>query len=561
MQRNNLSTSNSAGTNSYQAESYYRYQPTYYYDTKEQAVSYHSGPQTSYSESQPSDPSYYSYRTATGYTVPTMGDKGYSHQSTAAYTFNNLSIDPSNPIAAALQSLQTRIYNSMQRNTYDRPRSEILNQALLSISNIQSEINNNALLLDLYITVNSIFNICSKGPDFISALKKVFGEREDILRGDSHDYCYSQTLANQFCQNVAKIVFPTSEPLNILLEKARTQNRSAPWQDVTTLDSNIEDAGSFFRTRNNCIHLYQAVVDRAIGILRRGYFELSDIWHGTDVKNLDTLSNESLNVLKQRSPTLRQLVEYTETLAVNSGYITQIFANWRKGLKDGKGSGEAGTASYLANQEFFDWWDNLSKTQEGQIIKSKISDITDLNNFINELKSKASLDHCVDGYQYELEKLLGQHRQALQKIENSCFLNDLTEYDLENIKQQISSELGRFQTIKIDSSFFSDLCKNKDFMNRFSKNSEKMTFTDVIQKPAPVITPSPKPVAPKIVNVEPAKKAVSQPQVVYQPPTTVPQQPQYNCYYPSVQKHGLFKHYRERREVKKIEKQLQKLKF
>lgn len=506
-----------------------------------------------YNSSQPS--ASYSYQpTYASQQYTTTPQAGYSQQSYAA-----------SPMMIALQNLQTRIYNALQRNAYDKMRSEILNHALTALGNVQVEAYDNALLLDLYLTINSVFDICGKHSDFNAALKKFFGQREELLRGDSHDYCYSQSLANQFCQRVAKTVFPHKNPLNVLLENALANDRREIWQDVTTLDNSLDSPGEFFRTKDNCIHLYQAVVERAIGILKRGYFDINEIWRGTDVKNLKSLNNESLLILKQRSPTLRQLIEHTETLNKGAGFITKKFAEWRCGLKAGvRNNGpedlEADKASYKANKEFFEWWNELPKSTKGQAIRNKINQISELGAFIKTMSSKDSINNCVDGYQMELEELLGRYRDELKQIDQPQFQSDFSNNELDQLKQVISRELDSFCTIKTNQNVFAELCQKKDLMDRLAKRPEYVTYSDISYKIASVVKPSPKPVpSPKLFNDESIQSKPVVNQQMMPPSLSAPSQPTYQQAYQPVQKHGLFKHFREKREEKKIQKQFQKL--
>lgn len=537
MQRNNLPFSNTDYENSYQTSA----GGTYLYNS--------AGPNLS------------KFHVVSNY--PTSQTSSYYNYHQPAMTYNSVSTSSSSPIVTLLQNLQTRISNDIQQHSHDRQRSEILNQALAYIGNLNTEIREENFLLDLYLTINSVFNICTTTKtNLSSAIKDFFSKREDLLRGDSHDYFYRQSLANQFCISLAKIVFPNKSPINVLLNDALTKNRREPWQDVTTLESDIDSVATCFRTTTNCIHMYEPIVEQAIAILKRGYFESHEIWRGTDVKNLNSLTRDDLYILKQRTPTLGQLINHVEHLGTEAGFITKKFAELRKGLKAGAGGDFARKPSYVANQEFFEWWNYLSQTKEGKIIKARISEIKDLKNFLDILSSNNSIDTCVEWLVDELDVILGDYRNDLLKIEKNYQSSGLSDASLNQIRNQIMNELSVFQNIKTNKNYFEELYQSKDFMNRLIKNAEKMTLNDlrpsVVQ---PVFTPPPKVNETKTSSIS----NISSSKELWQPTPTVIPQPQvqqgpinYGIPTPR-QKHGLFKHYREKREEKKIQNEINKV--
>lgn len=386
-------------------------------------------------------------------------------------------------IIQLLQNLNTRINIYLQEKPIDKLRSDILNLALQYLNKTSSNKNDVALLLDFYCTINSVFNICHSTSDLHARLRRFFAARENFLCGDSYDYCYQQTLANQFCQNIAQIAFPSDSPMNVLLHNARTQNRSNKWRDETTLEEDVGSPISFFRTNDNCIHLYEIVVDRAIANINKGFYELDDIWCGTDAKNLGPLTQHDLYILMQRSQALKQLIVYTGQLSTFTGIIWKRLNDLRAGLSAGAGGGYASSPAYLANQRFFNWWNNLQHTAEGTQLKSLMaqnSKLTSLMAFIENLKQTS--DVCVAGIAGNLETILSseQVHDAIRKIEGGP-KTYLSGKELEQFRIQIAHELQTFKTITTNKNSFAQLSESKNFIDDLVSNAESMTYDGLIE--------------------------------------------------------------------------------
>lgn len=248
------------------------------------------------------------------------------------------------------------------------------------------------VLLDLYATVKTIDKILISSLDELTLTEKVrqfFAVREDLLRGDGLDYCYGFTPANQFCCQVAQIVFPDEHPANVLLKQATTESRV--WKNFITMETDLPDSPhDYFRTSSNCIHLYEYVVMQAIESLRRGEKDLAVIWRGSDVVleekyNNKALSEVDLAIISQRTPTLGELVSYTKKL--NGSLQDTIYARisrLRTGLllSDAHNNGTelfADTAAYNFIIEFCTWWNELGQNPGGQEIQKKILAVTNDN--------------------------------------------------------------------------------------------------------------------------------------------------------------------------------------
>lgn len=387
-------------------------------------------------------------------------------------------------ILVLIQGLQNRIADFLQIND-DKFKSAILNNAIEQINNLNSIGQNDAQMLDLYLTINSVLAICSKSNDVSAYIKEFLAVRENLLIGDSNDYCYNETLANNFCYNIATILYPQQPPMNILLHDAMTEHRSVPWQDVTTLENDITSPGSYFRTDDNCINLYIPVLERAIANLNRGQCNLNQIWFTTDEKSLRPLSQEELNILKQRSPSLHNLVTYTEKLESCTGSISKRFDDLRNGLCAGANEGgNARPAAHVAVSQFFKWWDGLDNFDEGKLIKQKISKINSLAAFITKL-SKVK-DVCVHALSSDLTSAFASDsvRNSLRAIENDKS-KYLSTKELKEVQKSIELELADYRNIKINKNIFDDLLQSPQFMEKLNEHPEALTYSDV-KLPTPI---------------------------------------------------------------------------
>jgi hypothetical protein len=204
-------------------------------------------------------------------------------------------------------------------------QKKILTASITALKNYNLEKNHPERLLDLYCTANSIFKIISattNANDLPQKIQAFFVTRENFLRNDAHDYCNTLTLANQLCAETVEILFPNIEsPANILLSNAISENRSQPWFDETMQSPDLPLApGDFFRTKDNEIHLYAAILDHVVEQLITNHTAQNEIWRGTDnkkPKENQALSDEDLLVIENRTPTLATLVNYTRKLKSN----------------------------------------------------------------------------------------------------------------------------------------------------------------------------------------------------------------------------------------------------
>lgn len=455
-------------------------------------------------------------------------------------------------IVQLIQNLQKRIFDFLHIN-HDQLKFKMLNEGLELINSINSAGENDAQLLDLYMTINSVYRICSRHNNILPRIKGFLETREDILIGDTNDYCYHETLANNFCYHLATLLFPQQPAMNVLLRKALTENRSTPWQDVTTLENDIPSPGSFFRTNDNCIHLYAPVVDRAIANLNRGQAKLSEIWFGTDEKNLRTLSQEELNILKQRSQTLKNLVTYTEELENYRGALSKRFDDLRNGLIAGSnGGGEAKSPAYTGVAQFFNWWNELDNSEAGRIEKDKILKIAGMNQYLDYL-SKVK-DACVTGLHNQLSQVydVPNVREALRVIEKDD-AHYLSSDELDKLRKQITQELEEYQNINVNKNIFEDISRSPQFIEKLKGRGEKLTYGDV---KVAIIEMKTNLTTPQTTNIQQTVTPNSKmPGSFYNDPNNG----MYNQRHPiPIVKHGLFKHLRQRHEEKKYEKQMLK---
>ncbi len=245
-----------------------------------------------------------------------------------------------------------------------------------------------ATAFDLKLLLNDLKRI-HRATQNKEEIKQKIGEllalRENILRGQSFDYCYRNTSANQCCLELVKYLFPEEKfPTNVLLKNALTQDREKQWIDSASEEP--EKASDYFRTEENSINLYLDVVGRAIEVLiSREKETLADIWQATDGKNVGKpLSPSEINIISQRTHTLKKLVKYTERMPalgkeVKAGTTLGHFIKLQVGLYDGGVRGEkkedikkgteheAGDEAYEAIRQFSEWWSTLTEKKQQAI--------------------------------------------------------------------------------------------------------------------------------------------------------------------------------------------------
>lgn len=254
--------------------------------------------------------------------------------------------------------------------------------------------------IDLYAVVKALLEIIEQASrkiqeqqaEFVkSELKKFFALREELLLNTNADYCYNSSLSNQLCMDVAKAIFPEQNPSNILLEQAiskdNVERRGTAWRDLMG-NQQLPEPNEFFRTGEDEINLYAFVVERAIHNLKQGERTLVKIWQSFDSKNSGRpLSTQELQILKQKTPALKDLVEYTENLSAyysNQNRAKQsvfdAFMALRAGLKAGSTDGndvqtrgthtQANYVACIAIKKFKKWWFNdLSENDRKKLLK------------------------------------------------------------------------------------------------------------------------------------------------------------------------------------------------
>lgn len=94
--------------------------------------------------------------------------------------------------------------------------------------------------VNLYYTLSILWEVLHERP-FISKkidrlsffheqIKHFFALREKLLADNmSFDYYFSDSLSNQLCFDIAKLIFPLEDPLMTVLSSARTKDRSSSW--------------------------------------------------------------------------------------------------------------------------------------------------------------------------------------------------------------------------------------------------------------------------------------------------------------------------------------------
>ncbi len=345
----------------------------------------------------------------------------FDHASASKFIAVCLILKSTNSITPLLNKISATIEKFQRENHPSKTCQDILDIALTTLNKQAIEKYEAAKLLDLYFTINSVLNIiisAQQDDELKAKIQVFFAARENVLRGDSHDYCHTTSLANEFCCLLAEYCYSEElqseifSPANILLKIATTQNRAQPWQDIIFLDEKLPDSpGDYFRTASNEIHTYETVITRAIGQLKAGYSKLDDIWLAADNKCLkmvrkgqDELKNVPLTktdlaILKQRTPTFKTLVTYTEWLYANidNNGLLERFSELRKGLLRGDAYRGSGTSTHAAKDAFEavaifgEWWNSLGFTPFGRDIQTEIRAIQ-----VDHITMGAILDIILD---------------------------------------------------------------------------------------------------------------------------------------------------------------------
>lgn len=359
-----------------------------------------------------------------------------------------------------------------------------------------------AKLLDLYCTAHTLFKIISQSVNEAAFKEKflLFLEtRENFLAGDGNDYCYSKSLANELCAQLVELLFPKEHVPNVLLKNALTKNRKEPWFDVCLQTSLLPDNPfEYFRTFDNRIHLYDQVVTQAINQLKRGYVKMTDIWLGSDKhppttedeKPTEWLTASDLENLKQRTPTLETLINYTQRLETSIGNhpLYERFSQLRKGLLQGdyKHGGtelQAGSEAYIEVAEFSEWWNILGKSKEGKntqtnlraLHRGALGEILDIILDEGNATKRDRTVYCIKLKGDKLEEILSKPDilDAMNKMEKNIDWR-VSHEQLDRWEKRILEELK-------NPSLQNNITKQFKTLNQFtglSRNPSLFTFVD-----------------------------------------------------------------------------------
>ena len=258
--------------------------------------------------------------------------------------------------------------------------------------------------IDNIITIQSILTIIqnSSDGDLPAKLTDFFAVREFFIEDTLLDYHCSDFLANRICVAVAGVLISSKKnskeeansdsdkmvsPYDLLLSVTKSNRK--PWEKwlnpIIFSEALPKRRGEFFRA-NGKIHLYQPIVEGAIARLEQGFQYLAEIWLGTDPRGATPkkhrnellpgsplpLTQEDLTVLKNHSPAMAELVNYTVELnehARHSKDYYKCFTDLREGLLQGDTSRdglelEAGNSAYVAIVKFNNWFGKLPETEK-----------------------------------------------------------------------------------------------------------------------------------------------------------------------------------------------------
>jgi hypothetical protein len=382
-------------------------------------------------------------------------------------------------------------------------------------SHLSREQKQPARLLDLYLTLDGLLGCLRENTEettLRTAFKNFLAKRENLLRGDGHDYCYSRSLANFLCCKLVELAFPNELSHNLLLAQAITAGRKQPWWDVIENSNELPvNPDTFFRTADNRIHLYEPIVDRAISELKSGLWKTGDVWIGTDIlsdeKGAPSLSAEDVAVLEKRTPVLADLVNYQQQLQDHfdgkSQHIFERFCRLRKGLQKGdisrRGGGteyNAGDQALVAIAEFADWWNTLSTTVQMELksipipnnnytdiypfrsLKDVISTLLDPNKRIQRGKNDDAR-YCVYILGSLIQAVLDTpaSRQKMMDLSKSVDIR-LSNKDLDHWQALIKQELQKISADrKMRPSWFDRLSQNST-LSQILAEEEACGFND-----------------------------------------------------------------------------------
>lgn len=402
-------------------------------------------------------------------------------------------------ILEEFQTLHAKIINEISlltsgnhpANDNNETKLTILELAIEKINSIADEISYPDKLLDLYMTIKTIYFI-SLEADIKAKLNEFIAIREKVLAGDSHDYCFCFSHANHLVAQIAEYLYEeNSNPANILFSQSLTENRSSAWENLSTAESDLPiKPGDYFRSAENFIYTYEGIVTRAITNLVAKYQKKQQIWFGDDPQNYkQPFTQADLDIIKQRSSRLKKLITYTEKLEQSLKLVeinvVERLSDLREGLKNGDAHQGEGTFNntaapgYIAIAEFSDWWSELKNSEEGRKIRKQIKQVNRgelgevLEKLLNTAYGTVRIEWCTGLLGESLERILKSPIafEEISAINGYIPFVAMGEPALKLQKAAIMSELKQRSnfTIRTDKNIFADLTKDRDFLSLLYK--------------------------------------------------------------------------------------------
>ena len=381
--------------------------------------------------------------------------------------------------------------------------------------------------LDFYYTMQGLLQALEETPGETTLennFRIFFSVRENVLRGDDHDYCYAPSDANQACFDIARIIFPNEAPLNVVLKDALNNLRDEPWQNPTTRDTvMMEPAQAYFRSKHNEIQDYENTVNKAIAALTRGESALQDIWLCQDnkVHPKQPLSTQMVRIIQQRCPGLKQLVLHSQALE-NSKRMRPsqtkdfgIYAHLVKLRKElaladnspvkpislrmeieskGKfyvGSElQAGASAHIGTAEFWEWWQTLGSVYEINDAGATIAQESPLQKQIRLVSvhdsftdAMITIGEVLDGlWQYNGTKAAKKHRDntyfcanTLREKLDTLLAADSTKKRLHELSQEVNLHMDNRKLGILKKKITEQLTENKPVVFNFGSVFNGMT--------------------------------------------------------------------------------------
>jgi len=406
---------------------------------------------------------------------------GVGSSNVSAYTNNPMIVELLSKLRADLYFFERNQLCSYDIESIDLV-GNILSRSILTIKNtLKNNDNDTNQLLDLYFTIKEIFKAIYRAKskqELIKNIELFFAEREQALQGDTLDYCLIDSPANMFCEKLALLTFPDKTIENCLFQKTLSENRKTPWENVLIGGINLPKKHEFFRSERGNIEPYEQIIMRAIVKIKENRVDLDEIWLGCDHNARYALSKNDRFILKNRSETFNQLIQYTEEqekLSAIKNPMINRFIELRKKLLAGDENHQgtdkiAGDVAYRGIIEFSAWWRTLDKD-----LKDKISKIGkglhNIGNILDLLYIRLSPDkyqekyqlNCINGVGSFLDEALSDKHivRKFYEIDNSIIAKTrLTHTELDLAHKRILSEIKSPLNNKIHA-------KNNLFMSVF----------------------------------------------------------------------------------------------